>query len=126
MEFKFLFNSVLASKSRIQIVREIKNILGVSLKEAEDIFDNPFTILSTTKYPNLFDLIVRLKELDNNIIISPIVDKDTKIVALTKEEYDRLKAYNDAYSILYNSLSSIECMVQRNMFLADEKVKEYK
>lgn len=125
MEFKFLFNFVFASKSQI-LIREIKNILEISLKEAKDIFDSHSIALSTTKYPNLLDLIIRLKEIDNKIIIRAMADENTKIVALTKEEYDKLKAYNDAYSILYNSLSSIECMVQHNIFLADEKVKEYK
>lgn len=47
-------------------------------------------------------------------------------VTITKAEYDRLKAYNEAYQILYNALSSIECITQHDGFLADEKVKEYK
>lgn len=47
-------------------------------------------------------------------------------VTITKAEYDRLKAYNDAYQILYNALSNIEYITQNDMLKADEKVKEYK
>lgn len=47
-------------------------------------------------------------------------------VTITKAEYDKLIAYNEAYQILYNALSKIECTTQFSMFSAEEKVKEYK
>lgn len=47
-------------------------------------------------------------------------------VTITKAEYDRLKAYNDAYQILYNALSKIECTTQFSMFSVEEITKEYK
>lgn len=43
-------------------------------------------------------------------------------VTITKAEYDKLIAYNEAYQILYNALSKIEYITQNDILKAEKKV----